>query len=269
MQLIGLLTCFNRCELTLECLTRFFAQELPVGVELSAVLVDDGSHDGTAEAVRERFPEVTLLGGDGGLYWCGGMRKAWEEAEKTDPEFLLALNDDTFLFPGAIKALLEVANGPEVETIAVGAVGNPDDGELVYGGRLRSRPAGPPALDGEPTECDTFNGNCVLIPRAVRQKLGMFHGAYTHSFADFDYGIRARRIGIRVVQTPGVVGHCRPNSADDTWKNARLSRGERFRRLQSPKGMPWRDHLAFARRTQGAKWPRHLLAPYLRILLGK
>ena len=109
----------------------------------------------------------------------------------------------------------------------------------------------------------------MLIPAVVRRELGMLHDGYRHSFGDFDYGIRARRVGIDVTQCGRVIGTCRANSIENTWQDASLGRLERLRKLRSPKGMPFRDHFAFARRTQGGRWWRHLLAPYYRILLGK
>ena len=56
MRITALLASHNRRPKTLACLSSYFAQEVPDDVTLSAVLVDDGSTDGTADAVRERFP---------------------------------------------------------------------------------------------------------------------------------------------------------------------------------------------------------------------
>ncbi|WP_269523427.1 glycosyltransferase family 2 protein [Coraliomargarita parva] len=269
IQITAMLTCFNRKMLTLACLQAFFDQELPEGVRLDVVLVDDGSSDGTGDAIRAAFSKAQVLEGDGSLFWCGGMCKAWEQAESANPDYLLMLNDDTTLHPGAIRELLQLAPAADCPVIAVGAISDPDSGELSYGGRLRSHPKGPAPLKETPVKCDTFNGNCVLIPRVVRERLGSLYSGYTHSFADFDYGIQATRCGIDVLQSSKVVGICRPNSNENTWQDAKLGRLQRLKKLNSPKGLPWRDHLAFARRTQKGNWLRHFVAPYARILLGR
>ena len=55
MRVIALLTCFNRREITLECLRGLAAQTLPGNVDFKTVLVDDGSTDGTREAILKSF----------------------------------------------------------------------------------------------------------------------------------------------------------------------------------------------------------------------
>ena len=67
-------------ELTLACLRSLGAQQVP-GVALDVFVLDDASSDGTSEAVAEQFPEVTVLHGDGELYWNGGMRRAIAAAD--------------------------------------------------------------------------------------------------------------------------------------------------------------------------------------------
>ena len=64
---------------TLACLRSLGAQQVP-GVALDVFVLDDASSDGTSEAVAEQFPEVTVLHGDGELYWNGGMRRAFAAA---------------------------------------------------------------------------------------------------------------------------------------------------------------------------------------------
>ena len=54
-----------------EVLTLLQCLHCQRGQELTVVLVDDGSVDGTCEMVRRRFPSVTVLHGDGNLWWTG------------------------------------------------------------------------------------------------------------------------------------------------------------------------------------------------------
>src|SRR5687767_12507951 len=90
-----LMTCFNRRETTLRCLRSLAEQELPEGCNLRVYLTDDGSSDGTGDAVRSEFPEATVLNGDGNQYWVGGTLMAWDAARPAD--FYLWLNDDVRL----------------------------------------------------------------------------------------------------------------------------------------------------------------------------
>ena len=122
-QIAALLTCHNRRDQTSACL-RSLRKQIGLAAsafKLNVFLVDDGCTDGTVDEALEIWPDATIIAGDGNLYWCGGMRKAWEAAAETDPDFYLLLNDDIFLFQSAITSLLDVSGGPLARVIAVGA----------------------------------------------------------------------------------------------------------------------------------------------------
>ena len=67
-----ILTCFNRKEKTVNCIRKLKAQE---NVEdIVFLVVDDGSKDGTREAIEQLPYLVKILKGSGNFYWAGGMR---------------------------------------------------------------------------------------------------------------------------------------------------------------------------------------------------
>lgn len=266
MKVSALLTCFNRREKTLECLRSLAGQSLPENVAVETVLVDDGSKDGTCEAVLAEYPDTRVISGDGSLYWCGGMRKAWSEAAVSKPDFFLLLNDDTLLRPYALESLLAIAPSPEDRIIAVAAIQDPVTGLATYGGVGKGETL--VAAGGRAETCETFNANAVLVPYAVFLELGMFHDAYTHGMGDFDYGYEATRRGMKVIQSAVTLGTCSRNSLAGTWRDSSLSRKERLRNLQSPKGLPWNEWMTFNRRNSGWKWPLKTASPYVRVLLG-
>jgi GT2 family glycosyltransferase len=101
-----LMTCHNRKLKTLVTLESLFKQTLTSEIALSVYLVDDGSTDGTSEGVQQKYPQVKLFSGDGNLFWNGGMRIAFSEAMKDEPDYYLWLNDDTVLAPEALNTLL-------------------------------------------------------------------------------------------------------------------------------------------------------------------
>jgi GT2 family glycosyltransferase len=262
-----LLACHNRRAKTLECLRHLAGQKLPDVVRCVVTLVDDGSTDGTFEAVRAEFPDTTMIRGDGNLFWCGGMRVAWTAAAVADPDYYLLANDDTLLDEDALSRLLEISGRPDARIIAVAAIRDPLTGAHTYGGVRGANDRIP--VTGRLEACDTFNANAVLIPRAVYRELGIFHPTYTHAMGDFDYGYAATRQGIKVIQSAESLGTCGRNTSAGTWKDTSLSRRDRLKKLQSPKGLPWKEWVVYNRRNAGLVWPWRCISPILRILCGR
>jgi GT2 family glycosyltransferase len=243
------------------------SQRLPAGVDLGLFLMDDGSTDGTYEAVRAFWPEATILHGDGSLFWNQGMRRAWLAASQHNPDYYFLANDDTEFAPEALQCLLQLAGPAEARRIAVALIADPATGQPAYGGVTRDGRRVLPT-SGTPQQAETFNGNGVLVPRAVWQDLGVFHDKYHHAMGDYDYGFQARRKGIEIWVSGNVLGTCAPNSEKGTWRDRSLSRRERFRKLNSPKGLPWAEWLEYNRRNYPWTWPWRTISPYLRVALG-
>lgn len=273
----ALLTCFNRREKTLNALEAIQSQQEACPRKLTVILVDDGSTDGTAEAVASVHPKVHIMRGDGSLFWNGGMRVAFAEAMRSDFDYYLWLNDDTRLFDGALDRLLGTAQRLEREgrtAIVVGSTCDPVRESWTYGGfRRRLSWRGVQILSVQPLPdelqpCDTMNGNCTLIPRAITRKVGNLDAAFQHSIGDFDYGFRTRAAGFEICIVPGYVGCCARNSGIGTWRDNGAAFSKRWRHLMSPKGLPFREWLIYTYRHCGALWPFYTVMPYLKTLLG-
>ena len=102
MRIAVVMTVFNRRAMTLACLEALRTQQVPDGT-VDVFVVDDGSTDGTAQAVVQHHPDVRLLHGDGQLYWNGGMRLALAEAMEGDYDYYLWINDDTRLDDDGVR----------------------------------------------------------------------------------------------------------------------------------------------------------------------
>lgn len=250
-----LLTCYNRRKKTLSCLSSIYSQYLSDGISFDVYLVDDGCTDGTRNAVREQFPCVRVLQGDGHLYWCRGMRFAWVEAMKEDYDAYLWLNDDTCLKPESLMGLLNCYKSHF--GIIVGSCQDPFTEKWTYGGRATK--GGAKSLSSVPVEptskaqsCQQINGNVVLVPKAVVEKIGILSDKFTHAMGDFDYGFRAIDAGIPLIVPPHYQAFCSLNKVPD-WCNSNTPFRKRLALLNSPKGIHFSEFMFFCYRHFGLK----------------
>lgn len=267
----ALLTVHNRKAKTLSALDSLERHvALLPGAIITAYVVDDGSTDGSGAAIADRFPQVRLLHGDGKLFWNGGMRLAFAEAMRQGFDYYLWLNDDTNLYHDALCRMLQGAARSNDNAIIVGSIRDPDSGQLTYGGvrqLSRWRPFKFTWISPENTEVevDTMNGNCVLIPRSVADRVGNLDPAFTHGIGDFDYGLRASRLGIRVLLVAGYVGECKRNSLRGSWIDPSFPLTLRVRKAIGPHGFPPRELAVFAKRYAGFFWPIYWALAYRRL----
>lgn len=265
----AVMAAYNRRELTLACLRSLEGQQLP-GVELDVFVLDDASSDGTGQAIAEQFPQVTVLRGNGHLYWNGGMRRAFGAAIDRDYDYYLWMNDDTSLDDGALALLLDVErrlrDRGEEAVIVAGSTRHPETGKLTYGGVVhpfRWRPLRSVLVEpgDEPRPCNTMNGNATLVSRAVVRRVGNIDPAFVQQMGDFDYGLRARAAGCSVWVAPGTVGTCASHPERRPGERPVL---EELRELWSIKTLSPRPWAVYTRRWAGPLWPLYWASPYLR-----
>jgi len=272
VKIAALLTCHNRREKTRLCLEALFRAVLRLDHKLDVYLVDDGSTDGTGETVAQFFPEVNVIQGDGSLFWNQGMRLAWNTASgKDDYDFYLWLNDDTILNAFALTELFDcfqkVLEADKQAALIVGACESSEGSrEFSYGGR---NDAGPVIPNGELQTCKYINGNVVLVPKAIFEKLGNLSNDYTHAMGDIDYGLRAGASYFSCYSTTQYVAACpRHNSVPD-WKNPEVPLARRWRSIHSPRGLNLKEYNRFRRKFWGHLWIKYALQAYMKVLIPR
>lgn len=278
-----LLTCFNRRRQTLLCLRTLMSQLDLADYALEVYLLDAGT-DGTSEAVAAEFPAVRIIIGHADLYWAGGMRQAWQQALHKPAQLYLWLNDDVQLMPDALARLLAdyqqlLAEGQQVGAV-VGTMANAcsaaascttDQMQASYGGRSRVSAWFPLKFGAvlqpqpKPQPCDFINGNLCLIPAASVNAIGILSERYTHSMADYDYGLRLARAGFSLWLASGFHGVCPLHDPALSVLNKKRPFFARLRSLQRPNVWAPADEWAYFVRCHGGPlWPLLWLKVQLR-----
>ncbi|MDR0606041.1 MAG: glycosyltransferase family 2 protein [Bacteroidales bacterium] len=265
--IVVLITVHNRKEQTLKCLTSLFNCILPEEYRFDVFLVDDGSTDGTSDAVKEKFPQVNIIQGSGNLFWNRGMHLAWETAAKTfDYDYYLWLNDDTLLYTYAIEELITCSESENNQKIICGSTCAINDKQkITYGGKSFKR--GLIFPNGKKQVCDYFNGNLVLIPQYVYKKVGMNDTTFHHALGDHDYGLRAKRLGIVSIVSPSILGECDGHKELTAWCNPQTPVLRRLKLLYSPSGNHPFEFFKYENRHNGlVKACFHLFTNHLRAI---
>lgn len=92
---------YNTREMTLECL-RALADDMK-GMPWELWVVDNASSDGSAEAVKETFPEARVIVNEHNAGFGAANNQAIRQAQG---QYLLLVNSDAFVQPGAVEALV-------------------------------------------------------------------------------------------------------------------------------------------------------------------
>lgn len=197
----------NGKEQTLRCLESVKSLDYP---NFDIIVVDDGSTDGSSEAIARAFPDVRILRGDGNLWCNGSFNFAIERLLEKGSDLFLLLNNDNVIAPDALGYLVETyqsSNAPIVGSL-VGYLHKPDT--VSYAGKLIDWKKGKNILihtgmdisevKHEVIDVDFLGFQGVLISKVVFKSIGLFDDkTFKHYSGDTDFYLRARKAGFKVV----------------------------------------------------------------------
>jgi N-acetylglucosaminyl-diphospho-decaprenol L-rhamnosyltransferase len=216
-------------ELLRQCL--FSLYEHGAGRPMSVHVVDNASRDGSVEMISRSFPDFDLIPSDRNLGFAAANNLA---VARGSAEYVLILNPDTVVGPGALAALLEVMDEhPEVGICGpalVRADGRPDHAARrsfptplsAFGWftRLSRLPGAPSALTAYTAPSvaagpvDAVNGAFMLARRTALDQVGGFDEGYWMYMEDLDLCYRLAQAGWTTWYEPSVtVTHVKGGSA--------------------------------------------------------
>jgi len=198
---------------TLDCLRSLKAIDY---ADYRIIVADNGSSDGSAAAIREAHPDVTLLENGKNLGFAAGNNAAIRLALEGAYDYVLLLNNDTVVDPGFLHALVAAAEADP----AIGIVGpkiyyHGDPKRIWFaGGRVdfwlgETSHVGQNEPDAgrydETKDTGFITGCALLIKRKTLEDVGLLDERMGFYFEDNDLCARAREHGYRVVYTPKAV----------------------------------------------------------------
>ncbi len=180
------------------CLQAIAAQ---TDVRVETILVDNGSHDGSADYVSATYPWVQVVALVENRGFAGGNNAG---VARASGRYVALLNNDTVAEPGCVKALvdgLDEARGIALTTARIVYMHDPTtvdsagDGMHRAGGAFKHLHGQPVAQARESREVFGVCGAACLMPRAVFNELGGFDESFFFSHEDVDLSYRARLLG--------------------------------------------------------------------------
>lgn len=226
---------FNGKQNTLDCL-KSLGNIRKDNFKLSILVVDNASTDGSIESIKG--DGVKLIENKKNLGFAGGHNVAIKCALESGADYVLILNNDTYVDENFVEKLLEVAEkdsrigilapkiyfAPEFE-FHKDRYSQKERGRILWyagGGidwaNIIGYHRGVDEVDKgqfdniEGTELAT--GCCMMIKRDVFSKVGMFDDKYFLYYEDSDFSIRAKNKGFKIMYVPkSVIWHKNAGSA--------------------------------------------------------
>ncbi len=212
-----------------ECLGSVLDQDLPAE-RCEVLYVDNGSRDGSAALVRERFPQVRAIELARNCGYAEGNNIGFREARG---EFVIFLNQDTVLNRACLRELVEaVRSEPDIMAAHANVIqpwypefagiGQRADVAAAYTTELtRLGYAHYRRLSSVEQPADTLflHGVCIVIRRALADELDHVFDPDFFAYAeDLDLGLRVRALGYRTVVAPkAVVYHKHTLDTELSW----------------------------------------------------
>lgn len=201
LDVVVVIPSFNQRRLLAECLRSVEADLRVSGLAGQVVVVDNASWDDSAAMVADRYPDVTLLENDVNM----GFSVACNQGGKVYlSRYVVLLNNDATLAPGALRALVELADARPRLGAATGRLLSPEGKERYparhVGDRIFPHPKGPHELTWVP-------GTATLLRREALDEVGWLDEDFFFYNEDLDLSLRLKKKGWKLWYCPTAVIH--------------------------------------------------------------
>jgi GT2 family glycosyltransferase len=208
---VAIVVNWNGRELLEPCISTLLASTYP---NLSVVVVDNASTDGSQDFVRSHFPTVRLLANDRNLRFAGGANTGVRLALDENADYVLVLNNDTEMAPETVAALVAAARERPRAAFLGPMIYYADAPTTIwsFGGKVsywtgNIRHVGIREVDrgqyAQVLDVDYLTGCALMGSTAAIRAIGLMDEDYYMYNEDTDWCVRARELGYSVLAVPG------------------------------------------------------------------
>lgn len=221
----------NRRDITLQCL-KSLERINKDQIEVDVYIVDDGSTDGSSAAIREFYPQVNIIEGNGDLWYTEGTNVGIRKALEGKADYILAINDDSVFDHEFLNFLVQTARQHPKSVVGPLLLLWNEPHKLFQTAPIWSTFAGGWkhwqkqtvwTVPSDPWEVDLIVGNCVLYPASAFQNCGLMDSKRFPNFGDAEYTPRLKRAGYKLIIDPRSRVFCQPNAMPERLRNRSLT----------------------------------------------
>jgi hypothetical protein len=203
---------WNDAENTLDCLQSVYELDYP---NFRALVLDNGSTDGSIQQVREAFPQPEYLLSEHNLGFAGGANVGLDYAQRQGASYVFFVNNDTVVERSALKELVRFAQDhPRAGLLAPKIYFYYDPTRIwAAGSRLVQLPPRIKMIGLGKRDHPRYNvlrrldyvtGCALLIRREVLETVGGFDLTFSPAYhEDYDYCARVATKGWEIWYVPG------------------------------------------------------------------
>ncbi|MDO6390232.1 glycosyltransferase family 2 protein [Pontibacter sp. BT731] len=199
-------------------------------ITLKTIVIDNGSTDGTQDAIKKGYPEVELIQSEINLGFGKANNIGIRKALSNGADYIFLLNQDAYLYKGSFKKLLASFELEQRIGIISPIHLAGDERNLDYGFQKYVRAENAPNLLGDTVlgnlkplySANFVNAAAWIIKSEVIKEIGDFHPAFDHYGEDNEFVFRVTKNNYKIcIKTDFIIVHDRPQKPiiDKTDKN--------------------------------------------------
>lgn len=207
MKLGAVLLNWNGKDVTPRCLDSIFRSPSPPDL---VVVVDNASVDGSAEIIRNRYPDVALLVNDSNVGFAEGCNVGIRYLLERAFDLVLLLNNDTVVDAQCFSELRRAAQAHPAAAYGATIYELAPPEKVWFSGGSISRltldarhETAPPGAAVGPTGFIT--GCCLMFRADALKRIGLLDRDYFAYYEDVDWCLRARAAGEQLLQVPAAI----------------------------------------------------------------